>query len=94
MEEYNNKVTLDAMLTAVLANANVEQNFLYSPEIFQSHFNAVTSYLINTIADNLESKSTFADIIFPFTVVNKFALKGGIWIYLIITGIFGKRVYQ
>lgn len=77
MADYNNKVTLQAMLTAVLANANAEQNAAYPPFIYEAHYNAVTSYLINTIAENLESKSIYDDIIEPFLVVKKLQLKNG-----------------
>jgi hypothetical protein len=77
MAEYNNKVTLQAMLTAVLSNANSEQNQMYPPSIFSAHFNAVTSYIISTIAENLESKSIYSDCIEPFIIVKKFSLKNG-----------------
>lgn len=54
------------MLTALLANANTEQNQVYPPRIFEAQFNAVTSYLLDSLVDAYPTKQSVVDILNPF----------------------------
>lgn len=61
-----NKCSLDNMLNAILAVANVEKNQSYSPFIYQSQYNTVTSLLLSKLADIYPSDSGVLDMLDPF----------------------------
>lgn len=69
-----NKSTLDNVLQSVLAVANSEANMAYAPRIFQSHFNAVTSFLIDTLVEKYPEKT---DILLPFFMSKKIPVTTG-----------------
>jgi hypothetical protein len=73
----DNKCSLDNMLQALLAAGNGEQNATYPPKIFDAQFNAVTSWLIDTIVELYPKDQQFVDILRPFLKREKIGVKNG-----------------
>lgn len=69
-----NKASLQNILQQVLAVANADQNFAYPPSIFASHYNTVTSYLLDTLS---KIYPTGVDVLLPFIEVKKIVVTNG-----------------
>ena len=65
------------MLQAILAAGNGEQNATYPPRIFDAQFNAVTSWLIDTIVELYPKDQQFVDILRPFLRREKISVANG-----------------
>jgi hypothetical protein len=61
-----NKCDLGYMLQTVLAAANMEQNMLYPPLIYQHHYNIATSFLLDAIAEKWQENIRLLDVGRPF----------------------------
>jgi len=72
-----NKCSLDNMLQAILAAGNGEQNATYPPKIFDAQFNAVTSWLIDTIVELYPKDQSFVDILRPFLKRERLPVRNG-----------------
>jgi hypothetical protein len=70
--------TLQNILTAVLANANQDQNMQYPPSIYQAHFNTATSLLISALVKVYPSKPEIIDMLLPFVNVAPIPLSNGL----------------
>lgn len=66
MPQSQSKCSLDNMLKSVLAVANEEQNFFYSPLIYQNQFNIVTSLLLSKLVKIYPSEQWAVDAVDPF----------------------------
>lgn len=62
----NEKVKLDSMLRSVLSVANEEQNFFYSPVIYEAQFNVATGLLLSKLARLYPTEQWVIDAIEPF----------------------------
>jgi hypothetical protein len=62
----DNKCSLDNMLQAILVAGNGEQNATYPPKVFETQYNAVTSWLLDSIVALFPKDQQFVDIIRPF----------------------------
>ncbi len=65
------------MLQAVLAAGNGEQNATYPPKVYDAQFNAVTSWLIDTIVELYPKDQQFVDILRPFLKRERLPVRGG-----------------
>lgn len=58
-----NKSGLENVLKSILSVANAEQNFAYAPNVFETHYNIVTSFLLDNLAIVYPQ---FVDAVLPF----------------------------
>jgi hypothetical protein len=65
------------MLKALLSAGNAEQNMHYPPRIYEAQYNAVTSWLIDSIVSVYPREQSLVDILNPFTKSEKVPVKGG-----------------
>lgn len=73
----NSNATLQNILTSVLSQANEEQSQVYSPAIYQAHFNIVTSFLITRCVELYPSNPEVIDILSPFVKVARIPITNG-----------------
>lgn len=69
-----NKASLQNILQQVLAVGNQDQNFGYPPNIYASHYNITTSYLIDVLA---KIYPVHCDVLLPLINVVKIQVKDG-----------------
>jgi len=72
MEE--NKSSLPNILQSVLSVAMSEQNFAYPPNVFDSHYNIVTSFLLDGLSKIYPAQ---VDNLIPFIAVKKIPVTNG-----------------
>lgn len=65
------------MLKSVLSIANEDQNFFYSPKIYEQHYNSVTSYLLSELCKYYPSREDIQEMIEPFMKFVKIPVKDG-----------------
>jgi hypothetical protein len=70
--------SLQNMLTAILSQANQDQNMQYPPFIYQSQFNSTTSLLISELVAAYSDKPEVVDILLPFIAVARIPVGNGI----------------
>lgn len=71
------KCTLDNLYKTVCAIANIELENYYAPNIFDLHFNAVTSFLISELAKTYPYSQPNMDMLLPFMVFAKIPVNNG-----------------
>lgn len=71
------KCSLNNMLTALLSAGNAEQNMHYPPRIYAAQYNAVTSWLIDSIVSVYPRDQMLVDILNPFTKTERIAVRAG-----------------
>lgn len=69
-----NKSSLEHILKSVLSVGNAEQNMAYAPYIFDSHYNIVTSFLIDKMVELYPANQ---DVILPFIEKAKLPVSSG-----------------
>lgn len=73
-----NKCSIDNMLQAVLSVANQEQSMYYSPKIYESQYNAVTSLLLSKLCEIYPTSQQYHDMIQNFIVFKKIMVSDGV----------------
>lgn len=73
----NERVKIDAMLKAILSVVSEDQNYFYSPKIYQEHYNIVTSFLLSELSKTYPSSQNSVDIINPYVRFIKIPVKNG-----------------
>lgn len=73
----DSKCTLDNMYKTVLSIANIESEQFYSPLIYETHFNAVTSFLISELAKTYPYSQPNMDMLLPFMAFKKIPVQNG-----------------
>lgn len=69
MAEEKNDQTLDRTLRQVLGQGNAEQNQHYPPNVFDTHYNLVTSFLLAEAAKLYGESQFIKDLVRPFLQV-------------------------
>lgn len=72
-----NDQTMDRTLRQVLALGNAEQNQHYPPNIFDSHYNAVTSFIITEGVKVFGENQYIKDLLRPFLKIVLLPVKNG-----------------
>lgn len=71
------KSSLKNIYQSIVSIANIEQNYSYSPAIFSSQYNTVTSLLISKLASIYPTDQSVLDILDPFIVKKVLTVKNG-----------------
>lgn len=69
-----NKSSLDNVLKSVLSVGNAEQNFAYAPYVFDTHYNIVTSFILDR---GVDMYPRYVDILLPFIKSDKIPVTNG-----------------
>jgi hypothetical protein len=73
--------TMQQVLQTVLSQGNKEQNMAYPPNVYNDHFNLVTSFLVSEIAKLFPTSQSMIDIIRPYLQKKILPIRNGMIVF-------------